>query len=224
MVKLAWDVIGKREYETGTSKGVLFPQKADGTYEKGVAWSGLTAVKQSPDGAEETAIYADNIKYISMQSAENFKGTVEAYTYPEEFAKCDGSAEILLDSGIYAAQQARQPFGLVYSTVVGNDTVGNDYGEKIHIIYNAKVSPSERAYETINDSPSAITFSWGFTTIPVSVEGVPALKRPTAYVTVDSTKVLPAKFAAIKDLIYGTDAEESAMPTLAELLAIVAAV
>lgn len=223
MPKLIWDAIGTREYETGTSKGVLFLQKPDGTYDKGVAWSGLTAVKQSPDGAEDTAIYADNIKYLSMQSAENLKGTVEAYTYPDEFAECDGSAEILLASGVYAAQQARKPFGLVYSTIIGNDTLGNDYGEKLHIVYNAKVSPSERSYETVNDSPAAITFSWGFSTTPVSVEGIPALKRPTSYITVDSTKVNLAKFNAIKDLVYGTVALESKMPSLAELLAIVTA-
>lgn len=220
MVKIAWDVVGKREYETGTSKGVLFPQQANGSYGVGVPWSGLTSVKQSPDGAEETPFYADNIKYAAMMSAENFKGTIEAFTYPEEFELCDGSAEILADSGVYAGQQERQPFGLVYSTVLGNDTLGNDYGEKIHVVYNAKVSPSERSYETINETPSAITFSWGFTTTPVSVDDVPALKRPTAHITINSTKVTPAKMTAIRDLIYGTASTEPTMPTLAELLTI----
>lgn len=220
MVKLAWDKIGERQYETGTSKGVLFLQDATGAYLPGVPWSGLTSVKQSPDGAEETPVYANNVKYLSLFSAENFKGTIEALTYPEEFALCDGSAEILANSGVYAGQQERKPFGLVYSTVVGNDTIGNEYGEKIHVIYNAKVSPSERPYETINDTPAAMTFSWAFTTTPVSVDDVPALKRPTAYVSIDSTKVAPAKFAAIKDLIYGTASTESEMPTLAELLTI----
>ena len=220
MVKLAWDKIGERQYETGTSKGVLFLQDPTGAYLPGVPWSGLTSVKQSPDGAEETPVYANNAKYLSLLSAENFKGTIEALTYPEEFALCDGSAEILANSGVYAGQQERKPFGLVYSTVVGNDTLGNEFGEKIHVIYNAKVSPSERAYETVNDTPAAMTFSWGFTTTPVSVDDVPALKRPTAYVSIDSTKVAPAKFAAIKDLIYGTASTESEMPTLAELLTI----
>lgn len=220
MVKLAWDKIGERQYETGTSKGVLFLQDDTGAYLPGVPWSGLTSVKQSPDGAEETPVYANNAKYLSLLSAENFKGTIEALTYPEEFALCDGSAEILANSGVYAGQQERKPFGLVYSTIVGNDTVGNEFGEKIHVIYNAKVSPSERAYETVNDTPAAMTFSWGFTTTPVSVDDVPALKRPTAYVSIDSTKVAAPKFAAIKDLIYGTASTESEMPTLAELLTI----
>lgn len=218
MPKLQWDKIGERVYETGTSKGVLFLQDDTGTYEEGVAWSGLTSVKQSPDGAEESPIYADNIKYLSMFSVENFKGSIDAYTYPEEFARADGSAEIVADSGVYAGQQNRTGFGFVYSTVVGNDTVGNDYGEKIHIIYNAKVAPSERSYETINDSPAAITFSWSFTTTPVSVDNIPVLKRPTAYISVDSTKVDPAKFAALQDTLYGTETEPATLPTLEELV------
>ena len=166
MPRLTWDAVGERLYETGTKKGVVFVQNDAGVFGAGVAWNGLTSVKQSPDGAEETPIYADDIKYLSLSSAENFKGTIEAYTYPEEFAACDGSAEVVALSGVYAGQQERKTFAMVYSTVVGNDVQGNDYGEKLHIVYNAKVSPSERAYETINDTPAALTFSWGFTTIP----------------------------------------------------------
>ena len=224
MEKLSWDNVGERQYETGTSKGVLFVQNALGVYGAGVAWSGLVSVKQSPDGAEETPIYADNIKYLSMFSAENFKGTIDAFTYPEEFAACDGSAEIVEASGVYAGQQERMPFGLAYSTVIGNDTLGNSYGEKIHLIYNAKVSPSERSYETINETPAAITFSWGFTTVPVSVDDVPAIKRPTAYITIDSTKVPPAKFTAIKELLYGNGTLASKLPTIAELVTLISAV
>lgn len=220
MPKLKWDEIGERQYETGTSKGVLFKQKANGTYDAGVPWNGLTSVKQSPDGAEPTDIYADNIKYLSLMSAENFKGSIDAYTYPDEFAECDGSAELLAGSGVYAGQQPRVPFGLCYSTIIGNDTVGNEYGEKIHIIYNAKVSPSERAYETVNDAPAANTMSWSFTTTPVSVDGIPALKRPTAYISVDSTKVDSVVFGKIQDLLYGTEENTSELPSLAAILAI----
>lgn len=221
MPRLIWDKIGERSYETGTSKGVLFVQNDEGAYLPGVAWNGLTSVKQSPDGAEETPIYADNMKYLSMFSAENFKGSIDAYTYPDEFATCDGSAELVANSGVYAGQQQRKGFGLVYSTVVGNDTMGDSYGEKMHIIYNAKVSPSERAYETINDSPAAITFSWSFTTTPVNVDDIPALTRPTAYIVVDSTKVASTVFKAIQDKVYGALAGVATMPTIAELIALI---
>lgn len=224
MEKLSWDNVGERQYETGTSKGVLFVQDAVGAYGVGVAWSGLVSVKQSPDGAEETPIYADNIKYLSMFSAENFKGTIDAYTYPKEFAECDGSAEIVAASGVYAGQQERKSFGMAYSTVIGNDTLGNTYGEKIHLIYNATVSPSERSYETINETPSAITFSWGFTTVPVNVDDIPAIKRPTAYITINSTKVAAPKFKAIKELLYGNGTLASKLPTIAELVALITAV
>ena len=220
MAKLVWDAVGTREYETGTSKGVLFVQDNTGAHAPGVPWNGLVSVKQSPEGGEPTDIYAHNIIYLSLQSAENLKGSIDAYTYPDEFAECDGSAELIANIGVYAGQQTRKQFGLVYSTVIGNDTAGNDYGEKIHIIYNAKVSPSERAYETINDSPSAITFSWSFSTTPVSVDDVPGISKPTAYVMIDSTKVNPQHLAALKDLIYGTDSEPATMPTLAELMTI----
>ena len=221
MPKLKWDEISKRLYETGTSKGVLYPQNPiTGAYEKGVAWNGLVSVKQAPDGAEEQPIYADNIKYLSMFSAENFKGTIDAFTYPEEFEACDGSAEIVADSGVYASQQERRAFGFVYSTVLGNDTQGDAYGEKIHIIYNAKVSPSARDYETVNETPNAMTFSWGFVTTPVAVDGIPLLKRPTSHITIDTTKVAPAKLTAITEKLYGSASGEPTLPTLAELMTI----
>lgn len=221
MPKLKWDEISKRLYETGTSKGVLYPQNpTTGVYEKGVAWNGLVSVKQAPDGAEEQPIYADNIKYLSMFSAENFKGTIDAFTYPEEFEACDGSAEIVADSGVYASQQERRAFGFVYSTVLGNDTQGDAYGEKIHIIYNAKVSPSARDYETVNETPNAMTFSWGFVTTPIAVDDVPLLKRPTSHITIDTTKVAPAKLTAIRDKLYGTAEAEPTLPTLADLMTI----
>lgn len=223
-MKIKWDETGKRLYETGTSKGVLFVKDAAGVYGAGVPWNGLTSVKQAPDGAEPTAIHADNIKYLELMSAENFKGTIDAYTYPDEFMACEGSEELVAASGVFAGQQERKGFGLVYSTIIGNDTMGNDYGEKIHIVYNAKVSPAARDYETVNDTPNAITMSWGFTTVPESVDDIPALKRPTAYITVDSTKVDEAKMTAIRNLIYGTEALEPAFPSLAELMAILTAV
>lgn len=217
MVKLAWDKTGERLYETGTAKGALFLQDNTGAYEEAVAWNGLVAVRQSPDGAEESPIFADNIKYLSLMSAENFKGTIEAYTYPEEFSKADGSAEVV--PGVYLGQQTRNPFGLVYSTIVGNDTQGNDYGEKLHIIYNAKVAPSERSYETVNDTPAAITFSWAFTTTPeqVATDGF----KPTAYVSIDSTKVAPAVFKAVEDAVYGTAEIPAALPSIDELIELI---
>lgn len=218
MVKLKWDEIGKREYETGTSKGVLFPQLETGEYDTGVAWSGLVAVKQSPDGAEETPIYADNIKYLSLMSAENFKGSIEAFTYPEEFEACDGSKAI--GEGVYAGQQNREQFGLVYSTIVGNDTLGNAYGEKMHFIYNARVSPSARDYETVNDTPDAITFSWEFTTTPVAVDDIDILDNPTAYIVADSTKMAAGKMDELKEMVYGAT-EESKMPTIDEIITLV---
>lgn len=216
MPKLTWDETGKRLYETGTSKGVLFTRNAQGVSQAGVAWNGLTKVTESPEGAEETALYADNQKYLSLTSQENFKGTIEAYTYPDEFMACDGSAEVA--PGVVIGQQTRKPFDLAYRTEVGNDTEGIDFGYKLHLIYNAKVSPSERAYETINDTPAAITFSWGFSTTPVNVEG----HKPTSYFVIDSTKVTPAIMKSIEDLVYGTEALPPKMPTPEELLALLA--
>lgn len=215
MPKLTWDQNGTRVYETGTDRGVLYLQGADGELQTGVAWNGLTKVSEAPEGAEETALYADNIKYLSLYSAENFKGTIEAYTYPDEFAIADGSAEIA--KGVVIGQQTRRPFGLVYRTVKGNDVQENDYGYKIHIVYNAKVSPSSRDFETVNDTPGAITFSWAFTTTPVQVEGF----KPTATFVVDSTVVEPTKLKALEDMLYGTEEAEPKMPTPEELIAMV---
>ncbi len=198
MSKLIWDQSGERFYETGVKQGVLYPQ-VSGAYPKGVAWNGLTAVTESPSGAEATALYADDTKYLDLYSAEEFGATIEAYTYPAEFAKCDGSAE--LTAGVTIGQQTRQAFGLCYRTTLGNDTEKNDYGYKLHIIYGAMASPSEKAYETINDSPEAITFSWEVTTTPVNVKGF----KPTATITIDSTKVDAKKLAALEDILYGKD-------------------
>lgn len=197
MSKLVWDKTGERYYETGVKQGVLYVQGVGGAYSKGVAWNGLTAVTESPSGAETTALYADDIKYLNLMSVEEFGATIEAYTYPDEFAECDGSAA--LTTGVYIGQQARKTFGLCYRTTVGNDVDSNDYGYKLHLIYGAVASPSEKAYATINDSPEAITFSWEVTTTPVNVTG----HKPTASITIDSTKADPTKLAALEDILYG---------------------
>lgn len=200
MSKIVWDKTGERLYETGVDRGVLYVQ-SNGTYPKGVAWNGLTAVTESPSGAEATPLYADNIKYLNLMSAEEFGCTIEAYTYPEEFAECDGSAE--LATGVTIGQQARKPFGLSYRTKIGNDAAGNEFGYKLHLIYGGLAAPSEKAYASINDSPEAITFSWEVSTTPVSVDG----HSPTASITIDSTKVEPTKLAALEEILYGKDGE-----------------
>ncbi len=216
MTKLTWDQAGKRLYETGTSKGVLFPQNNAGQYDVGVAWNGLTGVTKAPDGAEETPLYADNMKYLSLFSAENLKGTISAYTYPEEFEACDGSAAV--NPGVYVGQQTRVPFGLVYSTIVGNDTQGNSYGEKMHFIYNAKVSPSERSYETVNEDPTALTFSWEYSTTPVDLSDIGL--EPSAGITVAKTEVTPEAWKSLQDMVYGTESEEPKLPTIQEIIAL----
>lgn len=198
MAKLVWDKAGERLYETGVKNGVLYIPTA-GVYSKGVAWNGLTAVTESPSGAEATALYADDIKYLSLMSTEEFGATIEAYTYPDEFAACDGSAELV--DGVTIGQQKRSTFGLCYRTAIGNDTDGNDHGYKLHIIYGALASPSEKAYATINDSPEAITFSWEITTTPVNVTG----QKPTASLVIDSTKADSTKLAALEAILYGSD-------------------
>lgn len=203
MFNLQWDQIGERVYETGVKMGVLYPQKG-GMYPKGVAWNGLTAITESPSGAEPEPIYADDTKYLNLISNEEFGATVEAYTYPEEFGACDGSAEI--GTGVSIGQQRRNPFGLCYRTTIGNDTDGSDYGYKIHIIYGAMASPSEKGYATINDTPEAITFSWELATTPVDVPGF----KPTASLTVDSTKVEKEKLKILEEILYGKAAAESA--------------
>ena len=206
MAKLTWDDTGKRLYETGVKQGVLYLLDEHGAYKNAVAWNGLTAVTESPSGAEATALYADDIKYLSLMSAEEFGATIEAYTYPEEFAQCDGSAS--LATGVYIGQQARKTFGMCYKTTLGNDVEGNDYGYKLHIIYGAKASPSEKAYATINDSPEAITFSWEITTTPVNVAGF----KPTASIVIDSTKADPTCLAALEAKLYGGDSTEAMLP------------
>lgn len=199
MAKLVWDKSGERLYETGVKQGVLYPQDTAGTYPKGVAWNGLTAVTETPSGAETTALYADDIKYVNLISAEELGGTIEAYMYPDEFAECDGS--VALTPGMYIGQQDRKTFGLCYRTTLGNDTDSNNHGYKLHIIYGALAAPSEKAYATINDSPEAITFSWEFKTTPVNVTG----HKPTASIVIDSTKVDAEKLAALEKILYGDD-------------------
>lgn len=215
MAKLIFDEVGSRFFETGVKNGVLFVQGADGEYENGVVWNGLTAVTESPSGAEATPLYADDMKYVVLYSTEEFGATVEAYTYPEEFEQCDGSASLM--DGITIGQQPRKSFGLVYKTVIGNDVQGQDLGYKIHIIYGAKAAPSEKAFATINDSPEAVTFSWELSTVPVPVAG----HRPTATVVIDSTKVDAEKLALLEAKLFGSEAEESSLPLpdeIAELL------
>lgn len=206
MPTLVWDETGERTYETGIRKGVLYPQAALGTYPAGVAWNGLVSVSESPSGAEPTPIYADDIKYLSLMSAEEFGATIEAYTYPKEFEACDGSAS--LTTGVVIGQQTRQTFGMCYRTALGNDIVGDAYGYKLHLIYGAMAAPSEKAYSTINDSPEAITFSWEVTTTPVAVTGF----KPTASITIDSTKVDAEKLAALEVILYGADAVAARLP------------
>ena len=217
MAKLVWDEVGKRTYETGVDKGVLYVQDAEGAYGKGVAWNGLTAVNEAPSGAEPTPLYADNIKYLELTSKEEYGATIEAYTYPDEFEACDGSAEI--GEGVVIGQQSRKVFGLCYRTVKGNDVKNNDYGYKIHLVYGCKAKPAQKNYQTINDSPEAITFSWEVSTTPVEVEGFKA----TATVTIDSTKVTAEKLKAIEEALYGTESVEPKLLLPNEILAIVKA-
>ena len=205
MPKLIWDATGERVYETGVRNGVLYPM-VEGAYPKGVVWNGLTAVTESPSGAESTPLYADDIKYLNLISAEEFGATVEAYTYPEEFAECDGSATLV--KGVTIGQQPRKTFGMSYRTVIGNDVNNESHGYKLHLIYGAVATPSEKAYSTLNDSPEAITFSWELTTTPVNVTGF----KPTACLTIDSTKVNKEKLTALEDILYGTQEAEARLP------------
>lgn len=202
MSRIKWDQVGERKYETGVDRGVLYPVSETGTYPKGVAWNGLSSVTESPSGAEATAVYADNQKYLNLFSAEEFGATIEAYTYPDEWEACDGSAEVA--PGATIGQQDRQGFGLAYRSLIGNDTLDTKYGYKIHLIYGAKASPSEKAHNTINESPEASTMSWEVTTTPIEVPGF----KPTATFTIDSTKTSAEKLAAIEAILYGKDAVE----------------
>lgn len=205
--RIVWDKTGERFYETGVEKGVLYRfDNVSNSYKDGVAWNGLTAVNESPSGAESSPLYADNIKYLNLISAEEFGGTIEAYTYPDEFAECDGSAE--LAPGVIIGQQSRKIFGLSYVTKVGNDSDGQDHGYKIHLVYGCQASPSEKGYSTINDSPEAITFSWEFTTTPVNVTGF----KPTSVITIDSRITDAEKLKALEDILYGTDAGAEGTP------------
>jgi hypothetical protein len=219
MTKLTWDGTGARLYETGVDHGVLYIPNGSGVYDNGVAWNGLTTVTESPSGAEPTALYADNIKYLNLISAEEFGATIEAYTYPEEFGQFDGTAAP--SNGVNVGQQSRRAFGLSYRTRVGNDLEGSDYGYKLHLIYNATAAPSEKAYGTINDSPEAITFSWELTTTPVYAG---ATLKPTAQITIDSTTADATALAALEDLLYGTVGQDPKLPTPEEVLALFAAV
>lgn len=194
---IKWDESGKKFYETGVNQAVLYPQISNGTYPKGIAWNGLISITQSPSGAEANPQYADNIKYLNLLSVEEFGGTIEAFTFPDEFAACDGSEEI--EVGVMIGQQARTPFGLCYRTILGNDTLGESYGYKLHFVYGALASPSEQQHQTINESPEAVTFSWEFTTTPVSVTGF----KPTSYLVIDSTKADPTALAALEVILYG---------------------
>ena len=206
MSKIVWDAVGEHIFETGVRNGVLYLKDAQGAYSTGVAWNGLTSVSESPEGAEPTDLYADDIKYLTLMSAENFKATIEAYTYPDEFAECDGSATIA--DGVTIGQQSRKPFGLCYRTAIGNDTDGNEHGYKLHIVYGCQASPSEKQYSTINDSPEAITFSWEVSTTPVNVNG----KKPTATLIIDSTKVDKSKLTALEAILYGSESAEPRLP------------
>lgn len=217
MSKLQWDQDTERLYETGTKMGVLYPKAPTGEYSDGVAWNGLTAVTESPSGAEETALYADDTKYLSLRSVEEFGATIEAYTYPDEFAQCDGSAALV--TGVYIGQQTRKPFGFCYRTAVGNDAEGDDFGYKLHLIYGCSASPSEKSYATINDSPEAVTFSWEITTVPVEVTG----HKKTSTLIIDSTKLDAAGLAALaelEDILYGTEVTEPRLPLPDEVAAL----
>lgn len=214
MSKLVWDETGEHFYETGVQKGVLYPKATDGSYPAGYAWNGLTGVTESPSGAEATDLYANDTKYLSLRSVEEFGGTIEAYTYPDEFAECDGSVEVV--PGIHIHQQTRKSFGLSYRTTLGNDTDREDYGYKLHLVYGATASPSEKEYATINDSPEAITMSWEFDTIPVAVTG----HKSTSCLTIDSTKVDDGVMATIEDILYGTNTTEARLPLPDEIIAL----
>ena len=213
--KLVWDNVGERFYETGVKNCALYLQHTDGSYPKGVAWNGISAINESPSGAEASPIYADDTKYLNLISNEELSASIEAYTYPDEFAECDGSAEIA--TGITIGQQPRKAFGLAYKTTLGNDIVGNEYGYKLHLLYGCKAAPSEKAYSTINDSPEAITFSWEISTTPVNVKGF----KPTSNLTIDSSKVAPEKLAALEAVLFGSESVEARLPLPDEIITLV---
>ena len=209
--KLVWDAVGDKRYERGVSKGVLFPTNSNGSYDAGVAWNGLTNVNESPDGGEATDMWADNIKYGTLRSVENHKGSIEAYTYPDEFAECDGNAEPV--PGLRLGQQTRKPFGLSYRTEIGSDS-NPELGYKIHLVYGATASPSEKTHETVNDSSDISPISWDYETVPVAVDGY----KPVAHLEIDSTKVDPTKLAQLEAKLYGSEAEDPKLPMPAEVI------
>lgn len=206
MSRLVWDQTGERLYETGVRMGVLYPMDTSGTYSKGVAWNGLTAINEAPSGAEPTNLYANDSKYLTLMSAEDFGGTIEAYTYPPEFAECDGSVAVV--EGMFVTQQARKTFGLCYRNAIGNDVVGTEYGYKLHLVWGALASPSEKNNATINEDPEATTMSWEFSTTPVAMTGF----KPTAHIYIDSTKVDDSKLAALEKILYGDGTDEARLP------------
>lgn len=212
MSRIVWDKTGERIYETGVDRGVLYPMTASGEYGAGVPWNGLTAVSENPSGAEATALWADNTKYLNLLSAEEYAATLEAYTYPEEFKECDGSK--MIAKGVYIGQQNRSVFGFAYRTLLGNDVKAQDYGYKIHLVYGCQASPSDKGYQTVNDNPDAITFSWEVNTTPVEVPGD---FKPTATVEIVSTDCDPAKLKAFEDILYGSETEEPRLPLPAEV-------
>ena len=215
MARLIWDEVGQRFFETGVKNGVLYVQDNDGSYKNGVVWNGLTAVTESPSGAEETPLYADDVKYLTLRSAEEFGATVEAYTYPEEFEQCDGSAAIA--AGVTIGQQARRAFGLCYRTSVGNDIQGQNFSYKLHLIYGCTVAPSEKSYSTINDNPEAITFSWELSTVPVPVAGF----KPTASLVIDASKVGEEKMALLENALFGGEDNEAKLLTPNEIMSLI---
>lgn len=214
--KLVWDQVGERLYETGVNQCALYPLSSLGTYPMGYAWNGITAITENPSGAEATPLYADNMKYLNLMSAETFGATIEAYTYPKEFEACDGSASIA--NGVTIGQQPRETFGLCYKTLIGNDTENNKHGYKLHIIYGALATPSEKAYASVNDNPEAITFSWEVTTTPVNVEGF----EPTATITIDSTKADSVKLKALEEILYGSNSADPRLPLPDEIATLMA--
>lgn len=217
MAALVWDAVGTRYYETGVDHGVLYPQKSDGTYDKGVAWNGLTAVNESPSGAEPNEKYADNMLYAVLRSAEKYEATIEAMTYPDEFGECDGTKSIA--TGVFVGEQPRKPFGFAFRTKVGNDTSGMEKGYKLHLVYGATAKPSEKNYETVNEDPDAMSFSWEITTTPVTLEGF----QPVSHIVIDSTKADATKLAALEALLYGGTSGDATLPTPTEVKTMMAA-
>lgn len=211
-MRIEWDKVGERKYETGVDRGVIYPQTADGTYGTGAAWNGLTEVSEKPSGAEPTPLYANNKKYLELLSTEDFAGSIGAYMYPDEFGECNGEKEIA--PGVYATQQARKPFGFAYRNLIGNDTEKTKHGYKLHIVYNATTRPSEKTNSTVNKDPEASTMSWEFSTTPVECEGI----DPTAHIVIDSTKIDADKLKAIEDILYGTADKEATLPLISELV------